>query len=71
MNAFVERMNRTIQEEFIDWNLKSLRDLKVSEFNQLLTNYLNYYNTKRPHHSLQFKTPLQKWKLSSGFPECV
>jgi hypothetical protein len=71
MNAFVERMNRTIQEEFIDWNLKSLRDLKVSEFNQLLTNYLDYYNTKRPHQSLQFKTPLQKWKLSNGFPECM
>ncbi|MGL4758472.1 MAG: DDE-type integrase/transposase/recombinase, partial [Patescibacteria group bacterium] len=39
MNAFVERMNRTLQEECVDWYLKSLRDLKPSEFNQILNKY--------------------------------
>jgi transposase InsO family protein len=71
MNAYVERMNRTLEEEFIDWNIKSLRDLRSSEFNQLLSNYLEYYNSKRPHQSLQFKTPYEYLKISKRIPECI
>ena len=72
MNAFIERFNRTIQEEFLDWRVKSLRDLKCSEFNQLLFNYLHYYNNERPHHSLQLNTPMKTLEILRGnFPECM
>ncbi len=71
MNAFIERFNRTLEDEFIDWRLKSLRDLRVSEFNQLLTNYLEYYNYKRPHHSLQLMTPIEYLNKPIEIPECM
>ncbi len=70
MNAYVERMNHTLQEECVDWYLKSLRDLRPSEFNQILNKYLHYYNNIRPHYSLQFKTPMEILNSSSVFPEC-
>lgn len=64
MNAFIERFNRTIEDEFIDWRLKDLKYLKVSEFNQLLEIYLDYYNNIRPHASLQYATPMEVYRLS-------
>jgi hypothetical protein len=65
MNAFIERMNRTLEDEFIDWNLKALRDLKVADFNLLLLKYLHHYNHHRPHHSLQLSTPMEQLNKSS------
>ena len=70
-NAFIERFNRTIEDECIDWNLKNLKHLKCSEFNQILAKYLYFYNYIRPHHSLQMMTPMQMLKLSEGFPVCM
>lgn len=55
-NAFIERFNRTIQEEFIDANVEYLKDTKT--FNQKLINYLLYYNTVRPHQTLGYLTPM-------------
>ena len=49
-NGKIERYNRTIQQEFIDSNLKELA-YDIDNFNQLLTDWLIYYNTKRPHFS--------------------
>ena len=46
MNAFVERFNRTIQEQFINWNLRRLRD-DIDHFNRDLIDWLLWYNTKR------------------------
>lgn len=57
MNAHVERFNRTIQEEFIDWNLHLLQD--PSQFNKKLADWLVWYNTKRPHKSLKLQSPVQ------------
>jgi len=58
MNAFIERFNRTIQEEFIDWHRQLLAD-SLDGFNHKLIDWLLWYNTKRPHWSLGLKSPLQ------------
>jgi len=58
MNAYIERFNRTIQEQFIDWHLRSLRD-DVNRFNRDLIDWLLWYNTKRPHESLGMVSPLR------------
>ena len=55
-NAFIERFNRTIQEEFVDAHTEYLRD--TESFNQKLVDYLLYYNTVRPHQSLGYLTPM-------------
>jgi len=56
-NAYVERFNRTIQEEFVEANLDSFKDTQI--FNQKLMDYLLFYNTIRPHQSLGYLTPMQ------------
>ncbi len=54
-NAYAERINRTIKEEFLDY-------WKPESFNQL-KNYMNkavkYYNSKRPHNNLNKMSPNQ------------
>lgn len=57
INTYIERYNRTIQEEFIDNNLDIIHDKIL--FNKKLSDYLIWYNTKRPHKSLGLKSPLQ------------
>lgn len=57
INSFVERYNRTMQEEFIDNNEDIIHDKKL--FNKALADYLIYYNTKRPHLSLKLLSPVQ------------
>lgn len=57
MNAYIERFNRTIQEEFIDQHEELLfNDLEA--FNHALMDYLLFYNTKRIHYSLGNQTPI-------------
>ena len=66
INAFVERANRTLQEEFIDSHLEYLlEDLGV--FNRKLMDYLVWYNTKRVHRSLGNQTPIDY--LLKNLPE--
>ena len=50
MALTVERFNRTVQEEFVDWN-KELLDDSIS-FNKELVEYLIFYNTERAHTRL-------------------
>jgi transposase InsO family protein len=61
-NAHIERFNRTIQEECLGRRL----DFKIP--NQLvqakLNNYLDYYNNKRVHLSLQYRTPSEMLQSS-------
>lgn len=58
MNAHLERFNRTIQEEFIDYHAFLL--LNPDEFNRKLIDYLIFYNTERVHHAFQNKfSPIQ------------
>jgi transposase InsO family protein len=54
-NAHLERFNRTIQEECI---YRLPHDLAVWE--QEIPDYINYYNTERPHQGLDWLTPVQK-----------
>lgn len=56
-NSHIERYNRTIQEEFIDYHEFELQELK--RFNHSLIDYLLWYNTKRTHRSLSKQSPLQ------------
>jgi len=57
-NGMVERLNRTIQDEFIDWNLEELA-YDLDNFNHQLMDWLIWYNTERPHYSLGLKSPMQ------------
>lgn len=58
MNAKIERFNRTVQEEFVDWHLDDMA-LDLDGFNLKLMDYLIWYNTERPHHTLKQKSPMQ------------
>ncbi|MBI2025187.1 transposase [Candidatus Kaiserbacteria bacterium] len=57
MNAFIERFNRTISEDFIMLNRLLLRD-NIDAFNEKLVGWLLWYNTERPHESLGMLSPL-------------
>lgn len=60
-NAYAERINRTIKEEYIDhWHPANYQQLK----NQI-DKAVNNYNTKRPHDHLNKMNPTEfenKWK---------
>jgi len=57
MNVQIESFNRTIQEDFINWNLDLLAT-DIDAFNHKLVDWLLWYNTKRAHSSLQRQSPL-------------
>jgi transposase InsO family protein len=78
MNAHVERFNRTIQDDWIDWHLYDLID--PDTFNHSLIDYLIFYNTERVHYAFQNKlSPVQfimKWQkeqllLSQTIPHTI
>jgi len=66
INGVVERFNRTIQEEFINRSDEIYYDL--DRFEVKLTNYLNWYNHKRPHHSLKYMSPADY--ITNQIPKC-
>ena len=55
-NAFIERFNRTLREQFINVHRESFYDRE--EVNRKLMEYLIWYNTQRPHQSLHWMTPI-------------
>ncbi len=58
MNAHLERFNRTIQEEFVDFHMSDL--LIPSIFNKKLMEYLAFYNIERVHTAFKNKfSPVQ------------
>ena len=58
MNAHIERFNRTIQEEFVDYHTGLL--VNPEEFNKKLMDYLVWFNTKRVHCAFKNKlSPVQ------------
>lgn len=57
INGVIERFNRTIQDEFLSRS-DELYNQDWDRFREKLTNYLTWYNTRRPHHSLKLMTPL-------------
>ena len=56
-NAYVERFNRTLQEQYVNWHKDELGD--VETFNHGLMEYLLWYNTERPHKGLKNIPPLK------------
>lgn len=56
INAFIERFNRTIQEEFILRNDEIYYD--TTAMTRKLTKYLFWYNYQRPHSSLKYMSPM-------------
>ena len=67
MNAHVERFNRTIQEEFIDYHEELL--LEPDPFNRQLIPWLLWDNAKRPHWALKLNSPVQ-FLLQQNPPLC-
>ena len=53
-NAHLERFNRTLQDECLSRITRSIR-----AYQKEIPEYLHYYNTKRPHMGLNFKTPIE------------
>lgn len=68
MNAYVERFNRTIQEEFANRH-KYLLASDLNRFNYKLMEWLLWYNTERPHWSLKLQSPMQFIISNFSFPE--
>lgn len=55
-NAYVERFNRTIQEQYIGWHIDELHE--PNQFNPGLMEYLIWYNTEKVHRGLGKLSPL-------------
>lgn len=58
INGIVERFNRTIQDEFLS-RCDELYTQEWDKFQTKLTGYLTWYNTQRPHYSLNYQSPIQ------------
>jgi putative transposase len=56
-NGHIERFNRTVQEQHVEWHVDELRDPQI--FNRGLVGWLLWYNTTRPHKSLNWQPPLR------------
>ncbi|MDD3806233.1 MAG: integrase core domain-containing protein, partial [bacterium] len=63
-NCYVERFNRTIQEQYVNWNKEDLYEPEV--FNYGLMDYLLWYNTEKPHRGLPDKQPPLRYLLASA-----
>lgn len=60
-NSVNERFNRTLQEEFMALNEyfeEYLAEKDLTRANQELTDWLIFYNFKRPHQTLKYQTPI-------------
>jgi putative transposase len=54
-NAYTERINRTIKEEYLDhWDIKDYKALKRS-----VAKAVKHYNHKRRHQSLEWRSPME------------
>ena len=60
INGVIERFNRTIQEEHIERTLEWWCDKEVATTK--LAHYLEWYNSVRPHASLNYQTPMAALK---------
>jgi putative transposase len=66
-NALAERMNRTLKDEF---GLGGLLPSKQHTL-RLVDEAVHLYNNRRPHLSLQMKTPQEVHKQKSRLPEAT
>lgn len=61
MNAFIERFNRTISEEFMVYHRTLLRDDLIA-WDTELTAWLSWYNEERPHEGLGLLAPMEYYR---------
>lgn len=61
-NAYIERFNRTVQDECIGYHWR--RSVSLQRQQQTLRTYLDYYNNDRLHLGIQKKTPRQMLQRS-------
>jgi putative transposase len=65
-NAYAERINKTIKEEYIDrWKPKNYKQLK-----KMIDKTVNQYNNKRPHNHIGRLSPIQfenNWYNNTNF----
>jgi Integrase core domain len=59
MNAFIEKYNHTVQAECLEYNLYLLIQGNYTEFDRLHQEWNTWYNSLRPHTSLQYLSPVQ------------
>jgi len=58
-NGMIERFFRTIKEECLwHYNFTSLK-----EANEIIGNWIRFYNEKRRHSALRYKTPVEAFRL--------
>ena len=60
-NAVAERVNRTIKEEFTDD--RELHFSSLEEATAAIKKFVHFYNTKRPHRSINWHTPNEAHQL--------
>ena len=56
-NAYVERFNRTIEDQFVSHNMEKL--FRLDNFNREMMEYLVWYNTEKQHKNLGKIPPLK------------
>jgi len=61
MNAHVERFNKTLQDDWIDWHIADLKE--PDNFNNRLMDYLIFYNTERVHEAFGNKLSPMEFML--------
>ncbi|WP_420840641.1 integrase core domain-containing protein, partial [Aliidiomarina quisquiliarum] len=54
-NAYIERFNRTYRDDVLDLYIFN----NLNEVKQITENWIEFYNTERPHDSLNDMTPLE------------
>lgn len=55
--SYIESFNRSLRKECLGWSKYQSRD--IPDLEKELQDYLQYYHSKRPHMSLNMKTPNQ------------
>lgn len=62
-NAHVERFNRTLRDQFLKHYDDIIDDVKP--LNRALCDYLVWYNTRKPHHGIGNRSPMEYYLQSA------
>ena len=63
-NAVAERINRTIKEEFTDDREMHFSSIELAKTS--IKNFVQFYNEKRPHRSINWYTPSEAHKIKGS-----